>query len=182
MASVIQSHLPSEIPIFLMGHSMGGAEVLQFAARGPLEIRSQISGYLAESPWIALHPASQPWRATVLAGRVIARVLPKKQLVQKLDASLLSRDERVCKEWAEDELCHDTSTLEGLAGMLQRAEELDQGLLPFSEDCKVWVGHGTADRVTSYDASEKFVERSHLKDKEFKAYGGWYHKRGSDLQ
>ncbi|KAK5013593.1 hypothetical protein LTR60_003787, partial [Cryomyces antarcticus] len=57
-------------PLFLMGHSMGGAEVLTYAAQGAPELRARLRGVLAESPFVALHPATRPFRATVLAGRL----------------------------------------------------------------------------------------------------------------
>ena len=68
------------VPLFLMGHSMGGAEVLQWAARGPPDMRSQMRGYLAESPYLTLHPAAQPGHFTATAGRLAAKVLPKRQM------------------------------------------------------------------------------------------------------
>lgn len=158
-----------------MGHSMGGAEVLQFAARGPADVRSQIRGYLGESPYLALHPSAQPNRMTVIAGRMVAKVVPKRQMVQKLDPQWVSRDETVQKEWAQDPLCHDTGTLEGLAGMLDRAHELDTGLVVAKEG-SFWIGHGDGDRVTSYDASRRWFESLEVEDKEYKTYEGWYHK------
>jgi len=50
------------------------------------------------------------------------------------------------------------------------------GKVPFDEDLKIWLGHGTADRTTYFAASEKFMKKLRVKDKEFKAYDGWYHK------
>lgn len=88
MTSIIEAQLQSneaKVPVFLMGHSMGGAQVLHYAAQGPAEVREQLSGYLAESPFVALHPDSQPAWLTVVAGRMAARLLPKRQMVQKLD-------------------------------------------------------------------------------------------------
>ena len=163
------------IPLFLMGHSMGGAEVLQYAARGPPEIRSQIRGYITESPYVALHPSAQPNRMTVIVGRLVSRVMPKRQMLQKLQPQWVSRDDTVQKEWAEDPLCHDTGTLEGLAGMLDRAHELDTGLVVAKEG-SFWIGHGNGDRVTSYDASKRWFERLEVEDKEYKTYEGWFHK------
>ena len=62
ISSVVASLLPKaasmSVPIFMMGHSMGGAEVIQWAARGPSDMRSQIRGYVAESPYLALHVGS----------------------------------------------------------------------------------------------------------------------------
>ena len=99
----------------------------------------------------------------------------------------MSRDEEECAAYAADPLCHDTCTLEGMAGCLARAAELDLGGVVLTDlgdgegegeggGCRLWVGHGTEDRVTSFEASERFVKRLGIKDKEFKAYEGWYHK------
>ena len=189
ITSVLKSMMPTAkdrgVPLFLMGHSMGGAEILTYAARGPTEVRSQIRGYLAESPYLALHPSSQPSRFTVTAGKLAAYILPKRQLVQRLESKWLSRDPEVNREWAEDDLCHDTGTLEGLAGMLQRGDELDKDLIVVREGegqgyaTRVFVGHGSADRVTSFETSKRWLERLKVQDKEFRSYQGWYHKRTS---
>lgn len=183
ITSVLQSLLaqtPDHVPLFLMGHSMGGAEVLHYAVRGPKDIRRRITGYVIESPWIALHPAAQPSRVVVIAGRLAAKVVPRRQMVQKVEERWVSRDEEVCKAYKNDELCHDTGTLEGLAGMLDRAAELDRGEVMLSDEegglCRIWMGHGNQDRVTSFEASERYMQRLAVRDKEFKTYNGWYHK------
>ena len=182
MTSIIQGQLDKnvdDVPVFLMGHSMGGAQVLQYAARGPVEVRRQLRGYLAESPFVALHKDSQPARVTVLAGRLAAKILPKMQLMQKLDPNAMSRDSEVCRKTDEDELCHDTGTLEGLAGMLQRAEELEKGkvVIEPAEGVRLWVSHGSEDRVCGYEATQQFMGRLKVDDREFRTYDGWYHKR-----
>ena len=157
-----------------MGHSMGGGEILQYAARGPPEMRKNIVGYLASAPLIALADNSKPLKITVLAGRLAAKLLPHRQMVQKLNVADLCRDKEVVQRWENDPLCHDTGTLEGLAGMLDRGEELDTGKV-VPEGCKVWVGHGNEDRVTSFDASKRFVGSLGIADKEFRVYDGCYH-------
>ena len=52
----------------------------KWVAGGPSDMRSKIRGYLAESPYLALHPSAQPSRAIEIAGRLAAKVLPKKQM------------------------------------------------------------------------------------------------------
>lgn len=138
-------------------------------------------GYICESPLVAIHEDTQPSKVVVVVGRLAAKVVPRRQLVQKIDSTYLSRDKSVCKDFENDELCHDTGTLEGLAGMLQRAEDLDSGRVSFNdpESCKLWVGHGTEDRVTSFKATERFMNGLNLKDKTFRIYDGHYHKRMS---
>lgn len=104
-------------------------------------------------------------------------------MVQNIDPKFLCRDETLYKEFEADELCHDTGTLEGLAGMLQRAEDLDAGrvLSKNLEGCSLWVGHGTEDRVTSFKATARFMDRLDIKDKTFRVYEGHYHKCTSGI-
>ena len=99
-------------------------------------------------------------------------------MVQRLDREAMSRDPEVCREYDADELCHDTGTLEGLAGMLQRGEELDKGEVQIADrdEVSVWVGHGTGDRVCSFEATQRLVRRMDVRDKEFRIYDGWFHK------
>lgn len=164
---------------------MGGAIVLTYAALGPVEVRRQITGYVAESPWIAIHPASAPWRITVVVGRIAAKLLPNFHMVQKLDSKWIARDPEVGKDFDRDELCHDTGTLEGLGGALDRAADLLLGKVNVVEEegeegskypVRLWVAHGTEDRVTSFEASKIFTDRVKVKDKTFQVYEGWYHK------
>lgn len=120
-------------------------------------------------------------------------------MVQKIEPKFLCRDNELYREFEEDSLCHDTGTLEGLAGMLQRAEDLDSEKFPSNslEGCSLWVGHGvsvwlpslmlkrlcrledsqTDDRVTSFKATARFMERILVQDKTFRIYDGHYHKR-----
>jgi acylglycerol lipase len=105
-------------------------------------------------------------------------------MVQKLDPALLCRDEIVQQDFVADELCHDTGTLEGLAGMLDRAAGLDTGRLAVPADAgeggktRVWLSHGTKDGVCDYHGSVRIYERwGHIEDKELKELEGWLHKR-----
>ncbi len=181
ITSVLSAQIPSPVPLFLMGHSMGGAECLTYACTGPSHILSHIRGYLAESPLIGLHPAAEPFKLTVMAGRLAAKVMPRFQMLQKLNEKNLCRDPQVAADWVNDDLCHNTGTLEGLGGMLDRGIDLTNGKVTLKENAgegghaRLWIGHGTGDLVTNCEASKKWVEALEVQDKEFKAYEGFYH-------
>lgn len=106
-------------------------------------------------------------------------------MVQKLDPKHVSRSPQVQKDWDNDALCHDTGTLQGLAGMLQRAADLvtistgaSVPSLTKNLPCPVWFGHGTDDKLTSYHASKKLFDvlAAPDGDRTFKTYEAAYHK------
>lgn len=182
ITSFIKTVMPSPVPLFLLGHSMGGGEVLCYAAQGPQEVRQHIRGYLLESPFVDFDPKSKPSPFTVFFGRLAGKLLPHRQLTNKLDPKLMSRDPEVCKEYAEDELCHETGTLEGLSGLLDRTGQLASGKIVIPDTAgeggvtRIWFGHGDADSITDYRASKRLFDALQVKDKEFKTYAGYYHR------
>ena len=175
-----------DIPLFLMGHSMGGGETVVYAATGPEQVVSKIRGFLLESPLIGLPPSTQPWKATVVLGKLASKFLPHRHLLRKLDPRTMSRDPDVCKAWAEDSLCHDMATLEALDGLVSRTADLNEGRIALKDDLgeggatRLWVGHGTVDGACSYDACRKWFEDLKVDDKEMRVYEGWYHKLHSE--
>jgi acylglycerol lipase len=122
----------------------------------------------------------------VQAGKLAAVVLPRSQLKQKLDPKYMSRSPKVCQEWSDDPLCHDTGTLEGLKGLLQRAGDLSSlshgGRVPgltAKLPCPLWLGHGSGDKVVSYEAAKRLFHvliPPQPTDKTFRDYPGAYHK------
>ena len=188
ITSFIKTLLPCSIPLFLMGHSMGGGEVLCYAAQGPAEIRKHIRGYLLEAPFVDFSHGSKPSSITVHVGRFVGRFLPHRQMVNRLDAKLVSRDPIVQKQMEDDDLCHDTGTLEGLAGMLDRTFDLASGKIKIGDDAgeggvtRIWIAHGDKDGLTNFDGSKQLYERLTAKDKEFKTYEGHFHRCKVDLK
>ncbi|EXJ87102.1 hypothetical protein A1O3_04060 [Capronia epimyces CBS 606.96] len=174
-------------PLFLMGHSMGGGEALCYVLSTSPEFQNRppIKGLLLEAPYVELDPSEQPSSLVVSAGKLAAMVLPHTQMKQKLHATYMSHSPKVRQDWVDDPLCHDTGTLEGLKGLLQRSADLSalshgrkvHGLstrLP----CPVWMAHGTSDRVVSPTAAERLfkVLEAPNGDKVYHSYPDGYHK------
>ncbi|KAL6151074.1 hypothetical protein ACJQWK_10768 [Exserohilum turcicum] len=184
MTSFLQAviAMASPAPLFLMGHSMGGGQTLCYAAQGPAEVRKHIRGYLLESPFVDFDPKSKPSAVTVFLGRLAGKLAGKRQLTNKLNAALLSRDAEACKRLEQDPLCHDTGTLEGLAGMLDRTNALASGKIVIPEGAgeggvtRIWIAHGDKDGITSYAASRRLFDALPVQDKEFRSYAGYYHR------
>lgn len=190
-------------PLFLMGNSMGGGEVLYYILHPDSPFNSvtdtdskrpHLTGVLACSPLVALHPSTGVSALTVIAGRIAGKLLPAFHIHPALDAKFMSRTESVCEDWINDPLCHGTGTLEGVAGMLDRGLWLEGLSLsgPNGKDSvervkdllpAIWFGHGSGDRVNSWDATKQLattLEGVHV-DVTFQSYDGAYHKLDADL-
>eukprot|EP01099_Mayorella_cantabrigiensis_P006454 TRINITY_DN5407_c0_g1_i1.p1 TRINITY_DN5407_c0_g1~~TRINITY_DN5407_c0_g1_i1.p1 ORF type:complete len:321 (-),score=-16.68 TRINITY_DN5407_c0_g1_i1:231-1193(-) len=174
-------------PLFLMGHSMGGGEVFHYllSTSPSFSKKPKFSGLLLEAPYVELDPSEQPTFVKVTAGKLAAFLLPKTQLKQKLSATHMSRSAQVRQDWVDDPLCHDTGSLEGLKGLLQRAADLSslghghkvtglQTQLP----CPVWLAHGSSDQVVSPGAAKRLFDvlQAPAGDKTWKSYTDAYHK------
>lgn len=190
MAAFIKPHLPasaSDPPVFVMGHSMGGGQVLTLACSPQYQdsLVRHVRGWLLESPFIGFSPEAQPSALKVFAGRLAGRLIPHHQIKHVIPPEDLTRDPVVARSLAEDELVHNTGTLEGLAGLLDRTAALASGEVRPAAGGAVralWIGHGTADKATWYQASKKYFDEfaGEVPDREFRTYEGWYHQLHAD--
>lgn len=175
---------PTQAPLFVMGHSMGGGEVLALASTPQYEeaVVSRVRGWVLEAPFIDFPPAARPGALKVFAGRLAGRVLPRMKLANPIPPEDLTRDPAVVQSLRDDALCHDTGTLEGLSGLLDRTAELAAGKYRLSPKVRsLWLGHGDMDKATCFDASRAWFDRqAQIPDREFKTYPGGFHQLHAD--
>jgi len=167
------------VPIFMMGHSMGGTKIFTYACLGPDATLSQVRGIMAEAPDFGFAPnapAKPPFLLEKFL-RVVGLVAPKMQINAPLQGESLSRDPEIGRRYKEDELCHDTITLEAATGHFDRVRALREGRVRVKTEVvkAVWVGHGTDEYFTSWEDSERWVEGCGVGDSEFRKYEGWRH-------
>ena len=164
-------------PLFLLGHSAGGALDLTYAYLGAH--RKAVAGYLVWAPFIALSPELQPPWLKIFLGRLAGKVFPNRQLVHTTNPDQMSRDENVRDDFKKDKLVHDTGTLVGMSDMLERGMNLlkKDVVERFDKEKPVMVMHGENDMATDVEATKEFFRLLDVKDKELVLYEGGYHKR-----
>ena len=190
IVAFIKPHLPpvapAHPPVFVLGHSMGGGEALTLASDEAYQndVVRHVRGWVLEAPFIGFPPENNPSAIKIFIARLVGRILPHHQMYNKIPPENLSRDPAVVKSISEDKLMHDTGTLEGLAGLLDRTTGLASGAIRPKGDAvrSLWVGHGNKDKATSYQTSKNYFDK-HLEavqDKQFKTYDGWFHQLHND--
>jgi len=156
-----------DLPRFLYGHSLGGNLVLNYALRRKPALR----GVIANGSWLKL--AFEPPASKVSLGKMMNNILPGFTQSSGLETAALSHDPAVVEAYENDPLVHDkisarlfVSTYDSGLWALEHAAEFPLPLL---------LMHGTADRLTSAEASRQFAEAGG-KQVTLKLWDGWYHE------
>jgi acylglycerol lipase len=167
------------VPVFLFGHSMGGALVLAFPTRtqGPpsKEAVSGISGVISTSPLILqTKPAN---KASRWIGGKVSRVAPSLLIPAPLDVKGLCHDVAVQEAYLKDPLTRFFGSLRGLSDMLDGGERLlAEDYTEWPKQLPVLLIHGSEDEITSFKGSEKFHELLSAEDKTFSPYTNGLHE------
>ncbi|XP_052030246.1 monoglyceride lipase isoform X2 [Apodemus sylvaticus] len=169
----VQKDYP-EVPIFLLGHSMGGAISILVAAEKP----TYFSGMVLISPLVLANPESAS-TLKVLAAKLLNFVLPNMTL-GRIDSSVLSRnksevdlydsDPLVCR--AGVKVCFGIQLLNAVSRVERAMPRLT---LPFL------LLQGSADRLCDSKGAYLLMESSRSQDKTLKMYEGAYHVLHKEL-
>src|ERR687890_2810260 len=154
------------VPVFLLGNSLGGLVVLDYALRHPEEL----AGVIAAAP--PLGKVGVPPFLMAL-GRVMSRVWPRFSLEVGMDLSGLARDPKVIEAVLADPLFHrrgtarlSTEVTAAISRVQAHAGELAVPVL---------ILHGAEDRMVPPDGSREFFSKLRYPDREFREYPGGYH-------
>lgn len=167
----VETRYPA-VPRFLYGHSLGGNLVLNYVLRRAPDL----IGVIASSPWLRL--AFEPSAFRVALGRLLYRVFPSLTQSAGLGADALSRDPEMRTAATSDPLSHGKISVRYYFDIrdsgewaLEHAGELVLPLL---------LMHGTADRITSIEASRLFVGRVGERAT-FRTWEGFYHELHNEV-
>lgn len=158
-----------DLPVFALGHSMGGAVAAVWAAAH----QPDVAGLILCSAAVVIRADAPRWLLAI--ARPLSRLLPHLPTVRLKDPSILSQDERVLAARAQDPL-----VFKGRVPARGGAEVLRGGDLAFGMlekiACPLLILHGEADVLTEPAGSRAVYARAASPDKTLMLYEGQRHE------
>jgi len=156
------------VPLFMMGHSMGGALATTYALAHPDELQ----GLVLSAPALRLGPEVSP--SLVKITKKLGRKHPDWRVL-KLKPRWFSRDPQVVRDvdgadpWVDRRKIPASTAAALIAGIEQIQGNMEQLSVP------VLILHGDADRITPPEGSRDLMRRAGVADKHLEIYPGYYH-------
>ena len=151
LIKIVKTEFPA-IPIFLYGHSLGGAIVLNYG----LTRNSQINGIICTSPGLGTNDPIPAIQLTLV--KFLSRIAPKVTINNGLDVENLSHDQEVIHAYKNDPLVHPKiSTRLALElvtqgqKMIQKADQFKYPLL---------LLQGEMDHLVNPKLTKQFAEKA----------------------
>lgn len=163
----IQSWQP-DLPVFLLGHSMGGVLAAAFLTDHPNQVAGAVlSGSLVKVPDYVSD-------FTLQIGKILSAVLPKVRLVE-IEKEAISRDPAVVKAYLEDPLVFTGKTTARISNEINHAINLlERNGSKITEP--ILLLHGSEDRLCDPSWSQYLHDLVSSPDKQLIIYDGLYHE------
>ncbi|KAJ8384174.1 hypothetical protein AAFF_G00207920 [Aldrovandia affinis] len=163
-----------DLPIFMIGHSMGGAIAILTACERP----NDFSGVVLIAPMVQMNPESAT-PIKVFFAKVLNHVMPSLSL-GSIESKWISRDQREVEAYDTDELNHHGGLRISFGMQMLTATQRIEGAIP----AITWpflLLHGDADKLCDIRGSRLMIENAKSTDKKLKVYDGAYHALHHDL-
>ncbi|MDQ2897883.1 MAG: lysophospholipase, partial [Actinomycetota bacterium] len=166
LVSQVRAEHPA-LPIVMLGHSMGGTVSVSYTIRH----QERLTGLILSGPLAALEAAPAPLR---MLGRVLSVLAPRLPLID-IDASLVSRDPEVVRDYRADPLNHHGKLPARTIDELARAiDDFPEAVTTIT--LPVLILYGTADRLAPPSGAQMLERRIGAADKTTIAYPGLFHE------
>lgn len=170
LAKVSTAH--PTLPRFLMGHSMGGLVVLEYAIHHP---NAGLAGLIASAPLLS-EPNISP--VLVALADILSNIVPALSISPGADANTISRDPAVVQAYLADPLVHGRATpraaTEGKKARAFVQQNADAIRVPFL------LFYGDADALVPPQTSREVFGKISSPDKTRHEYVGGYHEMLND--
>ena len=161
------------VPIYILGHSLGGLVALHFMAS-----YGEADGVVVSSPAIGSMDAVPSWKRRL--GGHAARIMPRLKVSAGIDPEYLSRDPAVAEAYRADPLVTTNVTLR--AGREIIAVASDAMPLAYLIDRPILMLQGEGDRICSARATEVFYRNIAYPVKKLLLYDGAFHEPFNDVR
>ncbi|MDP3295718.1 MAG: lysophospholipase [Nevskia sp.] len=159
-------------PLFLLGHSMGGALSLSYA----LKHGTKLNGLILSGPAVALDGAP-PFLGPL--SKLLASIMPKLGMFA-VDPILVSRDQNEVAKYASDPLnAHGKVPVRTLAEIVRFVEWLPAALPALK--LPTLLMHGRDDKLAGVAGSQLIYDRISSTDKTLHIYDDLYHEIFNEL-
>jgi len=159
-----------DLPLFLLGHSMGGLIALSYVLEKP----AGLAGAIISSPALGTHPDSRPPLLLKLMVKVLSRLAPRLLIKSNLDTSTISRDPAVVSAYVADPLVSNKvsarwyeSMMKAMDHAFDRAASLRVPLL---------LMQSGADRLVDPAATARWAAAAPKQYVELVIWEGFYHE------
>jgi alpha-beta hydrolase superfamily lysophospholipase len=155
-------------PVFLLGHSLGGAIVSYYL----LDHQADFKGAIISAPAVKVGDSITPM--TITMSKVLSKIAPRMGVLA-LDASMISKDPLVVQAYVNDPLVFHGKTpariaAEMLSAMQRISAEAGKITLP------ILIVQGGDDKLVDPAGAQMLIDLVSSRDKTLAFYPGMYHE------
>lgn len=157
-----------DLPIFILGHSMGGFITCLYGLRYPDKLKGQIFSGAA----VNTLPRAKGYRSYLYE---FLNIFGKNIRIKNPVTRDICRDEKVITEYTEDSLVLKDATLNFYVQFLVKGRRyINKNIKKYNYPC--FIVHGGADKIVPKEVAYYLYNNISSKDKEIKIYDNLYHE------
>jgi alpha-beta hydrolase superfamily lysophospholipase len=169
----IQRELPS-LPLFIFGHSLGGAIAVNFA----FTYHTLFKGLILSAPAYLVGSGISPVKIKV--GQMLVKIAPNLRLPKSTTSEGVSRDKQVVEAYQNDPLCFHFNTLKQGDEILKNLPLIPE--LAQKITVPTLIAHGSADPIIRVEGSFEILKALSSPSKELYIAPGSYHEIHNELE
>ncbi|MEM9214930.1 MAG: lysophospholipase [Cyanobacteria bacterium P01_F01_bin.150] len=164
-------HQHPRLPLFVVGHSLGGVISLDYAMHNP----EKLTGVVAIAPAIGC-VGVPPIKLQI--SKMLSQIWPRFTLSTGLDHGAASRDPAIITRYQNDSLRHAKGTARLATEFMTTTRWIHNHASRLA--CPLLILHGGKDRVALPEGSDRFFNNVHFPDKTRHLYEESYHDLHND--